>query len=316
MGGGQFNGKNHGGQHTGDGKKQKMGLYSSNGFSPDNTISHLDFTPDNMVIYVGTNKNKNKFYIPNGCEGIIMDNGKENKLQKTSRSMFKVNFGDKGIHYVRKELLQHVDAFTENQILTLERLDKSTQHGRNEKKKLVQEKLQAAKHSKILSNRAENKQFREWRKEHLDEEHVNLQTKLATYKNTEEYYQSKQREAELKQLIRTLKMSGDLSEEQTKELTDYQCELRKINECFYKEKNYHEFLQHHLTCNHDRRYVLEVISSVEYQDYLYHHYNQRDKEEKTEYESKSLEPSRKYIIDNSGTTFTSPPNIDSILWGQ
>ena len=316
MGGGQFNGKNHGGQHTGDGKKQKMGLYSSNGFSPDNTISHLDFTPDNMVIYVGTNKNKNKFYIPNGCEGIIMDNGKENKLQKTSRSMFKVNFGDKGIHYVRKELLQPVDAFTENQILPLERLDKSTQHGRNEKKKLVQEKLQAAKHSKILSNRAENKQFREWRKEHLDEEHVNLQTKLATYKNTEEYYQSKQREAELKQLIRTLKMSGDLSEEQTKELTDYQGELRKINEYFYKEKNYHEFLQHHLTCNHGRRYVLEVISSVEYKDYLYHHYNQRYKEEKTEYESKSLEPSREYIIDNSGTTFTSPPNIDSILWGQ
>ena len=315
MGGGHFNGKNHGGEHTGDGKKQKKGPYSSNGFSPDTSISHLDFTPDNMVIYVGTNKNKNKIYIPNGCEGIIMDKGKENKLQKTSRSMFKVNFGDKGIHYVRKELLQHVDAFTENQILTLERLDTSSQHERNEKKKLVQEKLQPAKHSKILSNRAENKQFRKWRKEHLDEEHAKLQTKLSTYKNTEEYYQSKKREAELKQLIRTLKMSGDLSDEQTKELTDYQGELKDINKYFDKEKKDHEFLQHHLTCNHDRRYVLEVISSVEYQDYLYHHYNQRDKEEKTPFKSKSLEPSRKYIVDNSGTTFTSPPNIDSILWG-
>ena len=27
MGGGHFNGKNHGGEHTGDGKKQKKGPY-------------------------------------------------------------------------------------------------------------------------------------------------------------------------------------------------------------------------------------------------------------------------------------------------
>ena len=39
MGGGNYNGKNHSGEHTGDGKKQKCGPYSANGYRPEPEIS-------------------------------------------------------------------------------------------------------------------------------------------------------------------------------------------------------------------------------------------------------------------------------------
>ena len=114
MGGGHFNGKNHGGEHTGDGKKQKCGPYSANGYRPEPDISHQDFEVGLQVIYTGTNKNKNMNYIPNGTLGEIMKKNNPSKLQKTSRSILKVDFGDKGIRYVNKSVLQLVGSFEEN----------------------------------------------------------------------------------------------------------------------------------------------------------------------------------------------------------
>ena len=80
MGGGQYNGKNHGGGHTGDSKKQKCGPYSANGYRPEPEISHLDFEVGSQVTYTGTNKNKNKIYIPNGTLGEIMEKDNSSKL--------------------------------------------------------------------------------------------------------------------------------------------------------------------------------------------------------------------------------------------
>ena len=115
MGGGNYNGKNHGGEHTSDGKKQKCGPYSANGYRPEPDISHQDFVVGSQVIYTGTNKNKNKNYIPNGTLGEIMEKDNSSKLQETSRSILKVDFGEQGVRYVNKNVLQLVGSFEENQ---------------------------------------------------------------------------------------------------------------------------------------------------------------------------------------------------------
>ena len=61
MGGGNWNGKNFGGMHTSDGKKQNAGPYSNNGFQPEPFTSHRDFVEGDEVIYTGSSsKNKNK----------------------------------------------------------------------------------------------------------------------------------------------------------------------------------------------------------------------------------------------------------------
>ena len=139
MGGGNYNGKNHSGEHTGDGKKQKCGPYSANGYRPEPEISHKDLTVGSQVIYTGSKKNKNKIYIPNGTLGEIMEKDNSSKLQKTSRSILKVDFGEQGVRYVSKSVLQLVGSFEENQDYVLDTTDKEgIQSERNDKKKKVQ----------------------------------------------------------------------------------------------------------------------------------------------------------------------------------
>ena len=105
MGGGNWNGKNFGGMHTSDGKKQNAGPYSNNGFQPEQFTSHLDFVEGDEVIYTGTSsKNKNKRKVPNGAMGTVVEKG-YNRLQKSSRSTILVDFGQNGIRYVNKDCL-------------------------------------------------------------------------------------------------------------------------------------------------------------------------------------------------------------------
>ena len=105
MGGGHWNGKNFGGMHTSDGKKQNAGPYSNNGFQPDPFTSHRDFVEGDEVIYTGSSsKNKNKRNVPNGAVGTVVEKS-YNRLQKSSRSTILVDFGQNGVRYVNKNCL-------------------------------------------------------------------------------------------------------------------------------------------------------------------------------------------------------------------
>lgn len=105
MGGGHWNGKNFGGMHTSDGKKQNAGPYSNNGFQPEPFTSHLDFVEGDEVIYTGSSsKNKNKRNVPNGAVGTVVEKS-YNRLQKSSRSTILVDFGQNGVRYVNKNCL-------------------------------------------------------------------------------------------------------------------------------------------------------------------------------------------------------------------
>jgi hypothetical protein len=189
MGGGHFNGKNHGGEHTGDGKKAKCGPYSSNGYRPNTQISHLDFIPTEHVIYTGTSKNKSKHYIPNGTEGVILEDDTYNKLQKVPRSVLKVDFGKKGIRYVHKNVLQHVEGYGEyiEGLLDTPSMFDGYQAYRNDKKKDVKEKLRPERYEQILKNRRKNAEFREWRKGYLHNKEVELYDHLNNIQSKGKY---------------------------------------------------------------------------------------------------------------------------------
>jgi hypothetical protein len=189
MGGGHFNGKNHGGEHTGTGKKNKCGPYSSNGYRSNTQISHLDFIPTEHVYYTGTSKNKIKHYIPNGTEGVILENDVYNKLQKVPRSVLKVDFGKKGIRFVHKNLLQHVDDYGEyiEELLDTPSMFDGYQADRNDKKKDVKEKLRPDCYKQILKNRETKSEFREWRKEYLRTMEESLYNQLDKIQVAPEY---------------------------------------------------------------------------------------------------------------------------------
>jgi hypothetical protein len=189
MGGGHFNGKNHGGEHTGTGKKNKCGPYSSNGYRANTQISHLDFIPTEHVYYTGTSKNKSKHYIPNGTEGVILENDVYNKLQKVPRSVLKVDFGKKGIRFVHKNLLQHTEDYGEyiEELLDTPSMFDGYQADRNDKKKDVKEKLRPDCYKQILKNRETKSEFREWRKEYLRTMEESLYNQLDKIQVAPEY---------------------------------------------------------------------------------------------------------------------------------
>ena len=200
MGGGHFNGKNHGGEHTGDGKKNKCGPYSANGYRSNTQISHLDFIPTEHVYYTGTSKNKSKHYIPNGTEGVILEDDTYNKLQKVPRSVLKVDFGKKGIRYVHKNVLQHVEDYQEyiEELLDTPSMFDGYQADRNEQKKDVKEKLRPERYEQILKNRQKNAEFREWRKDYLQNKEVELYDHLYKIQSNGKYKGGDDGEADLK----------------------------------------------------------------------------------------------------------------------
>jgi len=349
MGGGNYNGKNHGGEHTGDGKKLKCGPYSANGYRPDPSISHLDYVVGSKVIYTGTNKNKNRIYIPTGTSGEIMEKDNSYKLQKTSRSILKVDFGEQGVRYVSKSVLQLVGSFEEHQDYVLDTTDKEgIQSERNDKKKKVQDKLLSAKYAKILKNREKNKEFREWRKDHLDEKQIDIQNAINELQSTPEYKQKKETKKKLTEEIEGIQEKYTLAKEhetKTKFISEYkdknphhtheQCEkeyvkqkdndfkrqkylkneLLKVKEYF--ESSSAEIKKLNEVMNRgDRQFVHEVTGKTEYNTYLHHHYEQRNKVDKVDYdyEEYELEPSKEYKVDPN-VKATVPENINLLQWG-
>ena len=349
MGGGNYNGKNHSGEHTGDGKKQKCGPYSANGYRPEPEISHKDFVVGSKVNYTGTNKNKNKNYIPNGTLGVIMEKDNSYKLQKTSRSILKVDFGEQGVRYVHMNVLQLVGSFEENQDYVLDTTDKEgIQSERNDKKKKVQKKLRPAKYANILENRENNKEFREWRKDHLDEKQIDIQNDINELQSTPEYKQKKETKKKLTEEIEGIQEKHTLAKEhetKTKFISEYmennpqhtheQCEkeyvkqkdndfkrLKYLKNELLKVKEYFESSSdeikklNEVMNRGDRQFVYNVTGKDDYNTYLHHHYEQRNKVDKVDYDYKKylLEPSREYKVDPN-VKATEPENINLLLWG-
>tara|TARA_B100000674_G_scaffold82728_1_gene57322 strand:+ start:41 stop:346 length:306 start_codon:yes stop_codon:yes gene_type:complete len=98
MAAGHWNGRNHGGLHTGTGKYQHGGVYSTNGFRKK-TVPHREFTVGRRVAYIGRHKD---FQGQKG-EGVLIS--KQGDKMKTSRSFLKVNLTDGRKTYFRKEQL-------------------------------------------------------------------------------------------------------------------------------------------------------------------------------------------------------------------
>jgi len=349
MGGGQYNGKNHGGGHTGDSKKQKCGPYSANGYRPEPEISHKDFVVGSQVTYTGTNKNKNKIYIPNGTLGEIMEKDNSSKLQKTSRSILKVDFGEQGVRCVNKNVLQLVGSFEENQEYVLETTDKEgIQSERNDKKKKVQEKIRPANYAKILKNRENNKEFREWRKNFLDEKQNDIQNDINKLQSSPEYKQKKDTRKKLTVEIEEIQVRYSLAKEpetKTKFISEYRGknphhtyeqrekqylkqkdndfkrqkylknELLKVKEYF--ESSSDEIKKLNEVMNRgNRQFVYNVTGKDDYNTYLHHHYEQRNKVDKVDYDYKKylLKPSEEYKVDPN-VKATEPENINLLLCG-
>ena len=93
---GSWNSKNYGGLHTGTGKYQKGGVYSSNG-QRFRKIPNYEFEKDRLVKYIGTHKD------------FINEKGKVvskvGDKQKSGRSIIKVKLGNEKIVYFHKNNL-------------------------------------------------------------------------------------------------------------------------------------------------------------------------------------------------------------------
>ena len=97
MGAGEDNGKNHGGGHTGSGKKRSSSVYSMNGFRKPVVHPTRDFKEGIKVSYIGCHKN---FM---GVKGIVVS--KRGDVHSSMRSQIKIQLDDQRITYIHKNNL-------------------------------------------------------------------------------------------------------------------------------------------------------------------------------------------------------------------
>ena len=97
MGSGEFNGTNHGGGHTGTGKKRSSSVYSMNGFRKPVVRPTRDFKEGVNVSYIGCHKN---FM---GVKGIVVS--KKGDIHSSMRSQIKIRLDDQRIIYIHRDNL-------------------------------------------------------------------------------------------------------------------------------------------------------------------------------------------------------------------
>lgn len=195
------------------GKNQNAGPYANDGYINDPHSSHLNFLKDEEVLYIGDKKFKNKNNIPNGAIGIVL-NKDDSKGLKSSRSQIKVDFGEHGVRYVHKNLLQFPSDYSqclETQLTKGQRFPKKMT---DEQKEQREAKLQAkkdARYAVILSNRENNKKFRKWRKDFLDQKKLELTTEIETALQSVEHKKDRESRKE------AIKKLNELEEKWTKD---------------------------------------------------------------------------------------------------
>ena len=99
----------------------------------------------------------------------------------------------------------------------------------------------------------------------------------------------------------------------TRQLKFLRIELNRIEDYFDRSsKEYKELTK----CIYDgsRKFIREVNSKNDYNKYLQHHYEQKDKDEKVDYKYKEMKPSRVYKVDPE-TKATESNEINLLQWG-
>ena len=318
MGGGSYNGKNFGGMHTGADKKQNGGPYSNDGYINDPNSSHLNFLPDEEVIYIGsTNKNKHKKDVPNGTRGTVVDkNNLNNPKQKSSRSLILVDFGLHGVRYVHKNVLQFTSDYSDCLETLCEKrgTTEGDQSSRNKTRALKRSKFRDAKYQQTLENREKRKQFREWRKDFLDQKELDLRVELEDLKQDPTLVENRKQEVVIKQEHRVLKMANDkdetLSEETKQENKERMDELKAQLTVFsnYEKSNMKErdIIREILRNKQSRKFLRNVYNRESYNNYLHSQMNGQEYVFQKE--------TKEYKV-NPDAEATSTPERELLCWG-
>ena len=318
MGGGSYNGKNFGGMHTGADKKQNGGPYSNNGYINDPNSSHLNFLPDEEVIYIGsTNKNKHKKDVPNGTRGTVVDkNNLNNPKQKSSRSLILVDFGLHGVRYVHKNVLQFTSDYSDclETLCEKQGTTEGDQSSRNKVRSDKRSKFRDAKYQQTLENREKRKQFREWRKDFLDQKESELRVELEDLKQDPTLVENRKQEVVIKQEHRVLKMANDkdetLSEETKQENKARMDELKAQLTVFsnYEKSNMKErdIIREILRNMQSRKFLRNVYNRESYNNYLHSQMNGQEYVFQKE--------TKEYKV-NPDAEATSTPERELLRWG-
>ena len=185
------------------GKNQNAGPYANDGYINDPHSSHLNFLEDEEVHYIGYDKFKNKNNIPNGAIGTVLNKDDSKKL-KSSRSQIKVDFGEHGVRYVHKNLLQFPSDYSQcldTQLSKGQRIPRKLTDEENEQREARLQAKKDARYEVILSNRESNKKFREWRKDFLEQKKLELTTQMETSLQSAEHKKDREsRKAAVKRL--------------------------------------------------------------------------------------------------------------------
>lgn len=216
MGAGSYNkyGKNYGGMHTSDGKKQSSSPYSNAGYIKK-THSHKDYKPGSVVNYIGSEKNKHALSIPSGQKGVVIKkNNLRNPLMKSSRSQILVDFGDKGTHYVNKNVIQLTSDYSDSIRKQLSNTRQGVQSHRNPHR--GNSPSNEEKIANTLDNRLENKRFREWRKEFLNKKQLLLSASVEEMTKSPEYSRLKDERKSVKDALEKLETLYNPTEEPVK----------------------------------------------------------------------------------------------------
>jgi hypothetical protein len=321
----------------GYGKHQTSGPYSVNGYRPSNNMSHLDFNTGDIVNYIGTHKNDSQYYIKNGTKGVILEKDAYNKHKKVPRSVLKVEFVNKGIRYVHKNVLQHVSDYDEyvKGLIDKTGLFNGYQHSRNEYKKGVKETVRPDRYKEILNNRAKRKLFREWRKGFLDSKELELYSQVEKIQSSPEYKKKKELYTKLKTefteltSVYTNDINSTIEDTKSYNLKKVKDETRikELKNDLYSLEMYLNNLSDEtrsvseLLHSKSRQFIRGVNSKHDYNKYLHFEYEKLESALLTDwdyiYKEHAYKPSRQYMRCPEGHYGEprEPKNIDLILWG-
>jgi len=319
----------------GFGKNQNSGPYHNNGYKHDPHVSHQKFE-GSQVHYIGSNKCKQKMNIPNGTKGTVLEkNNLKNKLQKTPRSLLCVDFGIHGVRYVRKELLQFVDTSkarkkpTHEEKVERDKEKIQLQGELDEKKQAIKDK----KYQKILENRKKIKDFREWRKDFLDEHRLELINHVSRFHDDKMYKRKKERRKKILEELDELderysseyvyksqymldhKTNG-IKEEQVEKMYNLQKmkdtrirkfikqELLSIKGFFDdSNKNYKDIMR--VVHDGSRQFLMDIASKEDYNNFMHHMYENRNMVV-VEDEDEKEDEKKQFTYDKKGYKYKSP----------
>ena len=155
---------------------------------------------------------------------------------------------------------------------------------------------------RILKNREKRNNFRQWRKNYLDNKRLEL---------VDKQHQNKvmiEREKQLKRMISTIKSKGELNEEDKQTIEEHTNEITNINKDIKQYKKKYDSIENVLT-HHDksRCYVMDAASRDDYNVILHNSTNDEYKQDKI-LDTFQRKKSKKVKVSKS-------PDYDLLRWG-